>query len=130
MSIANFQIRQGATVPFLDVAITKDGKLSLFPLAPKFSCAAESSDSNAVDLSDVQSVTFQMGKCSRNGPQWQTMYGRVEILNHKAGLVRYYWHPNDTVQQGCYYGTFIITFRNGYVYKFPLQVEALSIEVI
>lgn len=133
--IANFRIVSGATVPYLEVVITKDGIIPLHMQAPAFGCSQETDDPNVLDLTEVQSVQFKMFKCGRT-PQEVGLSGVAEKLQSTVngkiinkGVVIYKWHPNDTVVKGMYYGQFTLTFSNNVIYKFPFQLESLSIEV-
>jgi len=132
--IGNFAIVQNASIPWLEVNLTKNGILPMQFQAPSFGCSDKTLDPNWVDLTDAENVIFEMYKCGRT-PLKIGLSGQAEIvdlggdLGKKTGLVRYKWHPNDTSVQGCYYGRFVVTFKDGTIFKWPYALESMTIEV-
>ena len=126
--ISNFQIAQGASLPWLETYITKNGLVPMGMQAPDYGCADNKVDPNWLDLNaEVQSVAFELWKCGRV-PQQVGLSGQAEKVDRY--LVRYKFHPFDTAQKGCYYGRFVITMKDNTILKWPYQLEALSIEVL
>lgn len=124
--ISNVMIPQGASQPALQVTITPDGRVPTQIPAQTFGC--QKTASQGIDLTDA-TVRFEMfNACQRSQPQMATL-GAVEILDVKAGIVKYNWHPTDTSVKGCFYGRFVVTFADNTVAKWPYQLEALMIEV-
>jgi len=99
----------------------------MYTQAVKNTCQ-DASDPNVVDLSDAQSIQFEMFKCGRV-PAGVGLSGEAEFVDKAKGLVRYKWHPNDTSAPGIYYVGFKITFNNGYILRWPYQLESLAVEV-
>lgn len=128
MLTSNFQIRKGATVPFLVVQITQSGLVPLFDGHGADGCGPEGKNPDAVDLTDVWSISFERVTCARF-PQPASSQGEVEILDAAQGLIQYKWHPNDTLVADHYYGTFVVTFKDNRILRWPFQREALSIAV-
>lgn len=139
--IANFYIGQNSTIPFLQVSLTKNGVVPLAQQAPSYECTSEEAktDPNLVDLTDAESVKFEMYKCGRT-PLLVATQGEAEIVQGTVtegsitkvtnlGVVQYKWHPDDTSVPGLYYGRFIVTFKDGRNFVWPYQLESLSIEV-
>lgn len=144
--IGNFRIVSGATVPWLESIITKDGIVPMFTQAPTFNCNDPSAvvDPNVLDLEKVTQVQFEMYKCGRNLQQVSLQgiaekvqstvtegSGDTEVVKKvNLGLVRYKWHPQDTTIKGLYYGRFKLTFEDSTIMYWPYQMESLSIEVM
>ena len=131
MFVSNFQIRKDANVPYLDVQITKDGSIPLRFVDQGQSCPnATSIDlGNIVDLTDVDNIVFSLKKCART-PVDASANGTVEILDAAKGIVRYKWALTDTAVTGLFYGTFVITFTDHSVYRWPRNLESLSIQIV
>jgi hypothetical protein len=131
MFVSNFQIRKDSNVPYLDVQITKDGSVPLRYVDQGQSCpnATLIDLSNIVDLTDVDSIEFKLKKCGRT-PVDASTTGTVEILDAKTGMVRYKWAITDTAVVGLFYGTFVITFTDHSVYRWPKNLESLSIQIV
>lgn len=129
--VSNFQLAQLASLPWLEVQITRDGRVGLYLQAPSDACVEEGTDPNILDLEAInaQSVTFLFWKCGRV-PQQVSLQGTAEFGNKKLGEVRYKWHPNDVGIQGIYYGQFEITMDDNSKLRWPFQKEALTIEVL
>lgn len=128
--IGNFLIRSGASLPWLEAIITKSGQLTLPSVASSGGCG-NAKNPDAVDLTDAQSIAFKLYKCGRV-PAQVGLAGQAEIdTNDKtSGLVRYKWNPQDTLVPGIYYGSFEITFNDNTLFKWPMQLEALTIEIL
>lgn len=133
--IGNFVVRAGSTVPWLEVGITKDGVIPLNdnskPVSNDPNCP---NDLNPfVDLTGA-TIQFQMVKCGRV-PTAVSLTGTAESFklgdqDKFASQARFKWGVNDTMTPGLYYGTFVITFEDNSVLKWPLQSEALCIEIM
>jgi len=132
MFVSNFQIRKDANVPYLDVQITKDGSIPLTNSNPSgFACpSATAIDlSNVVDLTNIDVIQFKLKKCDRV-PVDASTNGAVEILDVAQGMVRYKWAVTDTAITGLFYGTFVLTFKDGNVFKWPRNLESLAIQIV
>ncbi len=126
--ISNFQIKQGASVPYLEVQVTKDGMVSMYTQAPVFGCTKDGDNPNAVDLTNVVAVKMRMYKCGRT-PVEVGLSGQAVIADAAKGIVQYRWHPLDTSVPGHYYCVFEFTFSDNSLFKWPYQNESLTIEV-
>jgi hypothetical protein len=132
MLTTNFAIRVGATIPYLAVQITQSGIVPLFDGGVDC-CGPEGTNPDAVDLTEAKTITFEMVTCARF-PQPASTQGTVEIIEddktgRTQGRVQYKWHPNDTLVAGQRYGTFVVTFNDNSVLRWPFQKEALSIAI-
>ena len=134
--ISNFQLQQCSSLPWLELQITTDGRLSLYQQASSQGCAQNTTDPNALDLSDLWSVHFLMFKAGRTRmPVGLSGSACVVVdpergITAKDGIVRYRWSQVDTSVPGLYYGQFVLTFKDQTVLKWPYQIESLAIEVM
>lgn len=123
---SQFQIPRGATVPYLDIQITEDGRIVQPGVNDLYGCADQKGKGVPLPFGTV--IKPHMYKCGRT-PTEVALQGTVEILDADNGIVRYKWHPND-LQCACYhYFQFWITFPDGSLLKFPFLLETLVIEV-
>jgi len=132
MFVSNFQIRVGSTVPYLEVQITKDGTIPRnVSIDQGYSCEDSNNvnQANVLDLTDAYKVEFELKKCGRE-PIEASVNGEVEIVDEENGIVRYKWASTDTAEKGLFYGTFVITFDDNGVYRWPMNLESLAIEIV
>lgn len=127
--ISNFQIVQGATLPWLEVQLTKNGLMLMGPKWPQYTCVDGVTDPAIVDLTDAESVKFYMWKCGRT-PLAVGLSGEASVSDPKLGLVIYKWAATDTSVPGLFYGRFVVTFKDNTVFQWPFQLEALTIEIL
>lgn len=128
--IGNFTIRQGSTLPWLDVQITQDGFVDMNLEAPKLQGCGEGcgDKDNIVDLTGAQ-VRFRLFKCGRT-PSQVALTGTAEIVDAACGTVRYKWAPGDLPCACLFYGQFEIRMPDNTLLLWPFAKEQLTIEVL
>lgn len=124
-----FQIRQGATAPFLEVVLTQRGEVSMSSSPPAIGCgSANQGTFDPINLTEATEVKARMWKCGRIKAE-KALLGVTEVVDATNGVVRYKWALSDTDTAGGYYFAFEVTFSDGSKLIWPYVAELFPIEI-
>lgn len=98
-----YYVKQGDTLPALDVAVVKD------------------SDGSVVDLTDATAVQFRMRSVNARPAGAFKVNAAGSFVSKPAGTLRYAWIAGDTDTPGRFVGEFVITFTGGGVMTVPTR---------
>ena len=105
-----FFIKRNDTLPSLKIVITDRACLgSKIPL----------------NLSGLTACTFTM---TSDSGDMKIMAQPAQIISYSGGSISYNWDPQDTNEEGNYYGEFQLLFSDGKRLSMP-QIGSISIEI-
>lgn len=90
-----YYVKQGDTLPTLDVTVVSD------------------TDGSVVDLSAATSVVFRMRSVNAKPSGAFKVNAAAAFVVKAAGTMRYTWQVGDTDTPGSYAGEFVITYPAG-----------------
>lgn len=77
------------------------------------------------DLSGVTACTFSM---STDSGDMKIMAKSAQIVSYSGGTIAYNWDPEDTNEDGIYFGEFQLLFSSGARMSIP-QIGSIAIEI-
>jgi hypothetical protein len=124
--IAAFQIRKGATAPWLEVVLTQSGR----PIPweqPSFPCPPNVKEA-PIDLTGM-TVKAKMYGCGRTQPE-HVVFGITSVKDAVNGVIIHKWDPEDTADVGYFMMSFEVSDSNtGAILMWPYLREQFMIEV-